>query len=94
MVAYRLVDKSLNVCRGDSVPNLPWILARLLPRETTALTATVQMGSRRRQAAVRATAVISREHCHNSAVSPRQTINNLSTSLGCVRNSSLMITGP
>ena len=38
-VGPRLVDKSLNVCCGDSVPTLPEIpvvFVRLLARETTA----------------------------------------------------------
>ena len=88
----RLVDKSLNVYRGDSVPTLSrdslGILARLLarehgwPRETTALTTTVpfnrvEVG----QPVVRARAVIWREQRHNSTISPRWTINDLSTNL-------------
>ena len=71
------------------------ILARLLLRKTTALTTRVPFtGCRSRQPAVPARAVIWREHRHNSTISPRQTINDLSTGLSSLLNISPIVLYP
>lgn len=71
VIAFWLYSDS--PCVSHSI--LAWLLLAWLQSHLT--------GSRRRQPAIRARAVISREHRHISTISPRQTLNDLSTSLPC-----------
>ena len=71
VIAFQFYSESPRKSRG--------FLARLIALKDYCSHDGPIMGSRSRQTAVRARAIVSREHRHNS---PRQTINDLSKSLG------------
>ena len=87
-VRTQFVCINLHLTRIPNFTATPATLAVFLrdcwPLETTALSTTVPF-SRSRQPAVCTRAVILREHCHNSTIPPRRTINDSSTWLSTWR---------